>query len=107
MKAKKLGVFVPVSREFLQYSVSNFFSEVRPLIAEAFYKKFDEATILGVDNPFTQSLAKSITDAGHTVKGDLSYDTLMDLYGVLNDADHDPNAFISRSEERRVGKWVR
>jgi len=106
MEAKKLGVIVPVSREFLQYSVSNFFSEVRPLIAEAFYKKFDEATILGVDNPFTQSLAKSITDAGHTVKGDLSYDTLMDLYGVLNDADHDPNAFISKRNNNSAFRGI-
>lgn len=106
MEAKKLGVIVPVSREFLQYSVSNFFSEVRPLIAEAFYKKFDEATILGVDNPFTQSLAKSITDAGHTIEGELNYDTLMDLYGVLNDADHDPNAFISKRNNNSAFRGI-
>lgn len=97
MEAKKLGVIVPVSREFLQYSVTDFFTQVRPLIAEAFYKKFDEATILNVDNPFAQSLQQSVTDEdGHVVQGDLNYDTLMDLYGVLNDADHDPNAFVSK-----------
>lgn len=106
MEAKKLGVIVPVSREFLQYSVSNFFSEVRPLIAEAFYKKFDEATILGVDNPFSQSLAKSIADAEHTIEGGLSYDTLMDLYGVLNDADHDPNAFISKRNNNSAFRGI-
>src|SRR5699024_5579852 len=76
---------------------TDFFTQVRPLIAEAFYKKFDEATILNVDNPFTQSLQQSVTDEdGHVVQGDLNYDTLMDLYGVLNDADHDPNAFVSK-----------
>src|SRR5690625_4845949 len=96
MEAKKLGVIVPVSREFLTYSVTNFFNEVRPLIAEAFYKKFDEATILGIDNPFSQSIAKSVVDAGHVIDGDLTYESLMELYGVLNDADHDPNAFISK-----------
>src|SRR5699024_11084929 len=96
MEAKKLGVIVPVSREFLQYSVTDFFTQVRPLIAEAFYKKFDEATILGVDNPFSQSLQQSAVDAGHVVEGELDYETLMELYGVLNDADHDPNAFISK-----------
>src|SRR5690606_25651725 len=67
MEAKKLGVIIPVSREFLQYTVTNFFNEVRPLIAEAFYKKFDEATILGVDNPFTQSIQGSIETAEHVV----------------------------------------
>lgn len=96
MEAKKLGVIVPVSREFLQYSVTDFFAEVRPLIAEAFYKKFDEATILGVDNPFAQSLQNSVTEEGHVIEGELSYETLMELYGKLNDADHDPNAFVSK-----------
>ncbi|MDY0394785.1 phage major capsid protein [Virgibacillus halophilus] len=106
MEAKKLGVIVPVSREFLQYSVTNFFSEVRPLIAEAFYKKFDEATILGVDNPFSQSVAKSVTDSNHVVEGELSYETLMDLYGLLNDADHDPNAFISRKNNNSAFRGI-
>ncbi len=106
MEAKKLGVIVPVSREFLQYSVSNFFTEVRPLIAEAFYKKFDEATILGVDNPFTQSIQKSVTDAGHVIEGELSYETLMEFYGVLNDADHDPNAFISRKNNNSAFRGI-
>lgn len=106
MEAKKLGVIVPVSREFLQYSVTDFFTQVRPLIAEAFYKKFDEATILGVDNPFTQSIAKSVTDSGHVVEGDLTYETLMELYGLLNDADHDPNAFISRKNNNSAFRGI-
>src|SRR5699024_3914980 len=97
MEAKKLGVIVPVSREFLQYSVSDFFTQVRPLIAEAFYKKFDEATILNVDNAFSQSLQQSVVDEdGHVIEGNLNYDTLMDLYGVLKDADHDPNVFVTK-----------
>lgn len=106
MEAKKLGVIVPVSREFLQYSVTNFFNEVRPLIAEAFYKKFDEATILGVDNPFTQSVADSATTAGNVVQGELGYDTLMELYGHLNDADHDPNAFVSRKNNNAAFRGI-
>lgn len=106
MVAKKLGVIVPVSREFLQYSVTNFFNEVRPLIAEAFYKKFDEATILNVDNPFEQSVAGSIGDTGQTVEGELSYETLMEMYGILNDADHDPNAFISRKNNNSAFRGI-
>lgn len=106
MVAKKLGVIVPVSREFLKYTVSSFFDEVRPLIAESFYKKFDEAAILGKDNPFEQSLAKSIKDAGHVIEGDLSYENLMDLYGKLNDADHDPNAFISRKNNNSAFRQI-
>ena len=106
MVAKKLGVIVPVSREFLQYSVTDFFNEVKPLIAEAFYKKFDEATLLNVDNPFEQSVAQSVVAEGNVVEGDITYDTLMDLYGLLNDADHDPNAFVARKNNNSAFRAI-
>ena len=38
MTAKKLGVILPVSREYLHYKVSNFFEIMRPKIAEAFQR---------------------------------------------------------------------
>ncbi|MDM8100941.1 phage major capsid protein [Oceanobacillus oncorhynchi] len=100
MVAKKLGVIVPVSREFLQYTLSDFFAQVRPLIAEAFYKKFDEATILGVDNPFPQSLQESITDADHIVAGDITNDSFFDLSDLVNEAGFDINAYVSKKQNR-------
>lgn len=106
MEAKKLGVIIPVSREFLQYSVTNFFNEVRPLIAEAFYKKFDEATILNVDNPFVQSLQESVTDTSHIVTGDISGDTFFELTDLVNDAGFDVNAFISKTQNRSLLRRV-
>ena len=54
MVAKKLGVIIPCSREYLQYKMSDFFEAMKPKIAEAFYKKFDEAAILNVENNFKQ-----------------------------------------------------
>src|SRR5690625_3245739 len=106
MVAKKLGVIVPVSREFLQYTVTDFFNEVKPLIAEAFYKKFDEATILGVDNPFEQSVANSIDEEGNVIEGEIDYETLIELYGVLEDADHDANAFVSRKNNNSAFRQI-
>jgi len=106
MRAHKLGVIVPVSREFLTYSVTDFFTQVRPLIAEAFYKKFDEATILGVDNPFAQSLEDSVTAAGHVVTGDINGDTFFELTDYVNDAGFDVNAFISRTQNRSLLRRV-
>ena len=100
MEAKKLGVIIPVSREFLQYSVTNFFEEVKPLIAEAFYKKFDEATVLNVDNPFTQSLQESVTDAGHIVEGDINGESFFELTDFINDAGFDVNGFISKNQNK-------
>lgn len=106
MRAHKLGVIVPVSREFLTYSVTDFFTQVRPLIAEAFYKKFDEATILGVDNPFAQSLEDSVTAAGHVVTGDINGDTFFELTDYVNDAGFDVNAFISKTQNRSLLRRV-
>jgi len=106
MRAHKLGVIVPVSREFLTYSVTDFFTQVRPLIAEAFYKKFDEATILGVDNPFAQSLEDSVTTAGHVVTGDINGDTFFELTDYVNDAGFDVNAFISKTQNRSLLRRV-
>lgn len=102
MVAKKLGVIVPVSREFLQYTLSGFFTEVRPLIAEAFYKKFDEATILNVDNPFPQSIQQAVTAAEHVVNGDINGDTFFELTDYVNDAGFDVNAFISKKQNKSL-----
>ena len=106
MEAKKLGVIIPVSREFLTYTVTDFFTQVRPLIAEAFYKKFDEATILGVDNPFPQSLQDSITDVNHIVTGDINGDTFFELTDFVNDAGFDVNAFVSKTQNRSLLRRV-
>lgn len=106
MEAKKLAVIVPVSREFLQYSVTDFFTQVRPLIAEAFYKKFDEATILNADNPFAQSLQESVTDAGHIVTGDITGDTFFELTDLVNDDGFDVNGFISKTQNRSLLRRV-
>lgn len=106
MVAKKLAVIVPVSREFLQYTVTDFFQQVRPLIAEAFYKKFDEATILGVDNPFAQSLQESIEGEDGIVTGNINGDTFFELTDLINDAGFDVNAFISKTQNRSLLRRV-
>lgn len=104
MTAKKLGVIVLASREYLQYEREQFFEEMRPKIAEAFYKKIDAATILNVENPFPQSIEESVTAAKNVVKGDLSgdgaYDLILDIEDKLTDNDFEPNAFISTRKNR-------
>src|SRR5690625_1894421 len=102
MEAKKVGVILVASREMLQYSMTRFFEEMKPKIAEAFYKKFDEATILNVDNPFNQSIQQSIETTNNIVEGDLSGDNIIDLIGKVEDNDHEPNAFISKRQNRSL-----
>jgi hypothetical protein len=45
MTAEKLGVIIPFSKEFLRYTAKDFFNEVKPLIAEAFYETLYCCTI--------------------------------------------------------------
>lgn len=96
MRAKKLAVIIPVSKEYLKFKMSNFFEFMKPKIAEAFYKKFDEAVLLGKNNPFKQSLAKSITTANTNITGSIDYDTILDLEDKLYENDFEPNAFVSK-----------
>lgn len=110
MVAKKLGVIIPVSREYLNYKMSDFFTVMQPKIAEAFYKKFDAAGILNVGNPFPQSVEESVVAAGNVVEGELTYDNILTLEDYIGENDFEPNAFIStrknRTELRGASKIV-
>src|SRR5690554_164031 len=57
MEAKKLGVILPVSKEFLKYTVKDFFAQMGPAIAEAFYTKFDQAALFGNDSPYAAGVS--------------------------------------------------
>lgn len=100
MVAKKLGVIIPCSREYLHYKMSDFFEAMKPKIAEAFYKKFDAAAILNVENPFPQSVEESIETTENYVTGDITYDNVLAIEDMLNDEDFDVNAFISTKKNR-------
>lgn len=100
MVAKKLGVIVPCSREYLHYKMSDFFEKMKPKIAEAFYKKFDEAAILNLENPFPQSVDESALAAGNLISGGITYDNILAMEDALNDEDYDVNAFISTKKNR-------
>lgn len=100
MVAKKLGVIVPCSREYLHYKMPKFFEVMKPKIAEAMYKKFDEAAILNMDNPFPQSVEGSVTAAGNLVSGGITYDNILGMEDKLTDEDFDVNAYISTKKNR-------
>ena len=103
MRAYKLGVIVPVTKEFLNYTYSDFFEAMKPMIAEAFARKFDEAGILNVgDNPFNKSIEQSVQTAGNVINGEYNEDNLLDLEALVENNDYDPNAFISKRTNRRA-----
>ena len=96
MEAKKLGVILPVSREYLSYKQADFFEFMKPYLAEALYKKFDAATLLNVDNPYSQSIDQSITTAGQGVEGTITTAKYDAMIAKLNDQGYEPNAIISK-----------
>lgn len=107
MEAKKLAVILVASREMLQYSMSRFFEEMKPKIAEAFHLKFDEAAILNVDNPFTQSIEQSVIAADTVLAEPITGEAIISLEGLVEDNDYEPNAFISKRQNRTALRGVK
>lgn len=107
MRSHKLGVIVLASREYLNYTYSKFFEKMKPQIAEQFYKKFDEAVLLNVDNPFTQSVEQSVTTSGNTVNGEINLDNVLKLEDKLLEHDVEANAFVSKTQNRTALRGVR
>ncbi|MBG9769438.1 phage major capsid protein [Bacillus vallismortis] len=106
MISKKLGVIIPVSKEFLRYTIADFFTQMRPAIAEAFAIKFDQAALFGVDSPFGQgvSVFEKIKESGNTIAlnslGNL-YDELNGVMALVEDADKDVNGFTTTRRFRQ------
>ncbi|MGX0340953.1 phage major capsid protein [Staphylococcus hominis] len=107
MRSHKLGVIVVASREFLNYTYSQFFEAMKPQIAEQFYKKFDEAGLLNVDNPFAQSVEQSVTTAGNVVNGPITLQNVLALEDELLEHDVEANAFVSKTQNRTALRGVR
>ncbi|MBW3114193.1 phage major capsid protein [Bacillus sp. MCCB 382] len=106
MKTKKLGVIIPVSKEFLRYTVSDFFAQMRPAIAEAFAIKFDQAALYGTGSPFGSgvSVFEKIQASGNTVElnslGNL-YDELNSVMALVEDGDKDVDGFTTVRKFRK------
>lgn len=100
LKAHKLGIILVASREALNYTWEKFFEDMKPQIVEAFYTKIDEAGLLGHETPFANSVAKSAKDSSQVVVGPINYENLLKLEDKLYEADINPNAFVSKIQNR-------
>lgn len=100
LKAHKLGIILVASREALNYTWQKFFEDMKPQIVEAFYTKIDEAGLLGHETPFANSVAKSAKDSNQVVVGPINYQNLLELEDKLYEADINPNAFVSKVQNR-------
>ena len=107
MRSHKLGVIVVASSELLNYTYSQFFEAMKPQIAEQFYKKFDEAGLLNVDNPFAQSVEQSVKTSGNVVNGPITLENVLSLEDELLEHDVEANAFLSKTQNRTALRGVR
>lgn len=107
LRAKKLGIILVASREALNYTWKKFFNDMKPQIVEAFYKKIDEAAILGKENPFANSVLKVAKDADNIVEGEISYDNYLKLEEKLLDKNVKMNAIVSKMSNRSALREVR
>ena len=97
IEAKKLAVIIPVTREKLEDTTINVFSELRPEIAEAFYTAIDAACLFGTNSPFATNVFKGIEDNSLIVTSSDNIDiAVSDAMAMVEENGYDPNGYIGR-----------
>ena len=103
MRAHKMAVIIPTTKENLKHSISNFFELMKPEILEAFHKQFDVATFSGVNSPFSWNILKSATDSSQLVgESTNKYDDFNKAMGMIEDHDMDANAIATIRSQKQV-----
>lgn len=98
VKAKKLAVIIPVTKEKLEDSTIDVFSELQDSIAEAFYQAFDKAAIFGKDSPFATSILGSIDSVGAEVTDNASVNldlSASDVMAKVEDAGYEVDGWAA------------
>lgn len=108
IEAKKLAVIVPVTKEKLDDSTINVFNEMKPVIAEAFYRAIDAACLFGTNSPFATNIMKAINDHGMVVTDNSNIDIAMsDTMALVEENGYDPNKFIGRIGAKNMLRKLR
>lgn len=81
MTAEEIAVIVPIPDSLIDDANIPIWSEIRPLIAEAFGKKIDQAAIFGVDKPASwgQDILAGATAANNIVQRTANSDLAADV----------------------------
>ena len=98
VKAKKLAVIIPVTKEKLEDSTIDVFTELQDSIAEAFYQTFDKAAIFGKDSPFATSILGSIDSVGAEVVDNSSVNldlSASDVMAKVEDAGYEVDGWAA------------
>lgn len=100
MKAKKLAVIIPVTKEKLKDSTINVFEELKPEIAEAFYKAIDAACLFGTNSPFAKNIFNSAVKAQNFIVDGTSKSLdldVSDVMALIEDDGFDVTGFVANN----------
>lgn len=97
--AEELAVIVPIKENVLNDADIDIWAEIKPRIAEAFAKKFDQAVFNGVDKPsgFRADLLTSILNAGATITqgaNETLYSAIDKAMAKVEESDYEPNGLV-------------
>ena len=98
VKAKKLAVIIPVTKEKLEDSTIDVFTELQDSIAEAFYQAFDKAAIFGQNSPFATSILGGIDSVGAEVVDNSSVNldlSASDVMAKVEDAGYEVDGWAA------------
>lgn len=98
VKAKKLAVIIPVTKEKLEDTTIDVFTELQDSIAEAFYQAFDKAAIFGKESPFATSILGGIDSVGAEVTDNASVNldlSASDVMAMVEDAGYEVDGWAA------------
>lgn len=101
--AEELAVIVPFSINQLNDASVNIWGSVKGRIAEAFYKKIDQAILTGFDKPshFRMSLLDSAINAGATVtRSENLRKDIINAEAYVLKSDYDPTTLIGSKDSK-------
>lgn len=95
--AKKLAVIIPVTREKLEDTAINVFEELKPQIAESFYRAIDGACLFGTNSPFATNIMKAVEDNGMIVVDNSNIDlAVSDAMALIEENGYEPTGYTGR-----------
>ncbi|MDK0979357.1 phage major capsid protein [Clostridium perfringens] len=100
MVAKKIAVIIPVTEEKLKDTTINVFEELKPEIAEAFYKAIDAACLFGTNSPFAKNIFNSAVKAQNFIVDGTSKSLdldVSDVMALIEDDGFDVNGFAANN----------
>lgn len=99
LKAKKLAVIIPVTKEKLNDTTIDVFEELKEPIAEAFYKAIDAAAIFKTNSPFAKSIMDCIEASGNKIEIETNKTLDLDVsdaMATVEEDGYDVNGFVGR-----------